>query len=187
MGVASMTPELLAQIRVNCEGAEGRIPHFYLDTKGNVTIGIGHLVLSSDHAANLELEPESEIVSDYIAVKNSVPGLIASVYAPLCKTRMTDANIDALLDSDLAGCSGQLSHKFPGMDSFPDPSQAGLLDMGFNLGIGKLGSKFPTFCKAVDARDWATCAKECHRLDIPESRNVWTVNMFNEAAKLQGL
>ncbi len=175
-----MTPDLLKQIKANCEQAEGRIAHLYLDTKGNVTVGIGHLVPSSGHAVNLELNPESAVASDYAAVRTAKPGMLASAYEPLCQSRMYPQDIDALLDDDLGQCHVDLNKRI-NIEPFPDPAQAAMLDMAFNLGVSGL-MKFSKLCSAALSGDWATAAAECHRKGISEERNHWTEQMFQRAA-----
>lgn len=175
-----MTPDLLAQIKANCEQTEGRIPHFYLDTKGNVTIGIGHYCPNVEAALLIPLSPMGAVASDYAAVQDAPPGLLAQSYSPMCDSRMTDADIDALLEDDLTACSAQLATKLP-FDTAPDPAQCAVLDMAFNLGTAKLMSGFPSFVAAFKGGDWATCAKECHRKGISEERNLWTAKLFNTA------
>ena len=44
--------------------------------------------------------------------------------------------------------------------------------MGFNLGVEKLISGFPSFVKAAKAKDWKKAAKESHRKPpVPKERN----------------
>lgn len=52
---------------------------------------------------------------------------------------------------------------YPGYDRFSDPRKTALVDMGFNLGIPTLKSKFPKFNDAVNRGDWNVAADESHR------------------------
>lgn len=177
-----MTKELLAQIKANCEREEGRVPHFYLDTRGGVTVGIGHLVPSLSHAVALALEPKSLVPSDFEAVNDAEPGLLAKAYEHLCHTRMTDEDIDARLSFDIAICEAQLDHRLD-ITTFPDPAAAACLDMAVNLGVAGLMT-YTKLCAAAKEGDWVTCASECYRHGISDQRNRWTAGLFREAASV---
>ena len=141
------------------------------------------MVASGAHAQLLDINPRDAILADYAKVQLAKPGLIASAYADLTTSRMTDAAIDTLLEADISACVLQLEHKL-GMVNFPDPAQGALTDMGFNLGVPGLLAKFPRLCAAAIAGDWVQCAEECHRRDVPYTRNTWTAMRFVEAGSL---
>ena len=71
----------------------------------------------------------------------------------------------------------------PGFDAFPAQAQEALLDMAFQLGARGLVNKFPHLVASVKARDWKTCAVQCHRAGIQEWRNVATADLFRHAAE----
>lgn len=75
-----------------------------------------------------------------------------------------------------------LTASFPDFNAYPAEACAALFDMAYNLGIGGLTSKFPTFCKAVKDKDWATAAQQCERGGIGDARNAWTKAQFEKAA-----
>jgi GH24 family phage-related lysozyme (muramidase) len=175
-----MTPDLLAQIKANCEREEGRVPHFYLDTRGAVTVAIGHLVPSLAHAVSLRMEPKEIIPADFEAVNAAEPGLLAKAYERLCHARMTDEDIDARLSFDIAICEAQLDHRLD-ITTFPDPAAAACLDMAVNLGVSGLMT-FTKLCAAAKEADWVTCASECYRHGISDQRNRWTAGLFRAAA-----
>ena len=70
-----------------------------------------------------------------------------------------------------------------GFDAFPNSAKTALIDMGFNLGLPKLGRLFPKFNDAVNRKDWATAAEESHRTKIQDSRNVDTRNQLIAASQ----
>ena len=138
---------------------EGAIPYMYLDTGGNVTVGVGNLLASANDAKQLGFVRRAD---------------------PAAKP---DAVITTLLNGRVTEFKAKLVAAFPDFDSYPDEACAALFDMGFNLGVPGLTSKFPTLCKAVKDKDWATAAKECHRASpVNDDRNDWTKAQFEKAA-----
>jgi GH24 family phage-related lysozyme (muramidase) len=171
----------------------------YLDTGGNVTVGVGNLLASANDAKLLgfvrRADPAAkppvtagpatptEIQTDFDNVNKQTAGKLFSYYRQFTKLDLPDAIIDSLLNSRVMEFKAKLAAAFPDFESYPDGVCAALFDMGFNLGVVGLTSKFPTFCKAVKDKDWATAAKECHRAPpINDDRNDWTKAQFDNAA-----
>jgi hypothetical protein len=96
--------------------------------------------------------------------------------------QLSQPDIDAMLLKKVKQFEGWVVSSFPEFDSWPDAAKCGVMDMGYNLGVGRLKSLFPHFCKAVLAKNWALAASECKRQDIPDARNQWTYNKFMEAS-----
>jgi len=178
---------------------EGAIPYMYLDTGGNVTVGVGNLLASATDAKQLgfvrRADPTAkppvtagpatpaEIQTDFDNVNKQTAGKIASYYQQFTKLDLPDAIITSLLNGRVTEFKAKLVATFPDFDTYPDEACAALFDMGFNLGVAGLTSKFPTFCKAVKDKDWATAAKECHRAaPVNDDRNDWTKAQFDKAA-----
>src|SRR5205807_1406002 len=99
----------------------------------------------------------------------------------LTTCRMNNAAIDALTAADIDLFTAQLKAVLPNWETYPEPAQAALFDMAYNLGIGGL-KKFPHMLAAVDAADWDTAAKECHRNGIGDARNAETAALFRQLA-----
>jgi GH24 family phage-related lysozyme (muramidase) len=169
------------------ESFEGRVPHMYLCTGGEITVGIGHAIATPTDALKLtwsidgRAATDDEIQADYASVAGAQKGLLAKSYAPLTKCRMADADIDALIESDVSRFESLLAAALPNWNTYAAPAQEALFDMAFNLGIGGL-KKFPHMLAAVDAGQWATAAAECHREGIGEARNQQTAALFLKAA-----
>lgn len=172
---------------------EGAIPYMYLDTGGNVTVGVGNLVASADAAKQLGFVSRADpgagaaaptaIQSDFDNVNRQTPGKSAGYYKQFTRLDLPDAIISSLLSARVTQFTAQLTAAFPDFESYPDEACAAIFDMGFNLGVSGLTSKFPTFCKAVRARDWATAALQCHRAPpVNDHRNNWTRARFEQAA-----
>jgi GH24 family phage-related lysozyme (muramidase) len=178
---------------------EGAIPSMYLDTGGNVTVGVGNLLASANDAqqfgfvrrAGPGAKPPvtarpataAEIQTDFDNVSQQTAGRIAGYYRRFTKLDLPDAIITELLSGRVTEFKAKLVAAFPDFDSYPGEACAALFDMGFNLGVAGLTSKFPTLCKAVKDKDWATAAKESHRAPpIDDDRNDWTKAQFEKAA-----
>jgi GH24 family phage-related lysozyme (muramidase) len=169
------------------ESFEGRVPHMYVCTGGEVTIGIGHAIQTPAAAPLLKWSvdgrpaTDDEIRSGYARVAAAGKGHTAVFYAPLSPCRMADADIDALVSGDVEKFEASLATALPNWSRYPAPAQAALFDMAFNLGLGGL-KKFPNMLAAVDAGQWDAAAAQCHRQGIAETRNQQTAELFRRAA-----
>lgn len=158
----------------------------YLDVVGKVTVGVGNMSPNADSAAELafvhadsnERAPESLIREQFAKVAEQEEGHSASHYAQYTTIRLDDDEIDQLLDARLDAFESGLERDFDGYDSFPEAAKLGLMDMAFNLGNRGLVEKFPTFTRAARGQDWGTCAEECKRSQIQDSRNEEVKELF---------
>jgi GH24 family phage-related lysozyme (muramidase) len=161
------------------EEAEGRVNHLYLDTRGNVTVGVGHMLPSLKHAMLLPFEPACDLAFDFHLVSASEVGHPAAHYEHLCKTRLAEADIDAVLYDDTAKFLKELRLVVPYL-SYPEFVQEAVFDMAYNLGLAGF-AKFQHLKAALDARNWKRCAEVCHRIGISEERNTRTAELFRSA------
>jgi GH24 family phage-related lysozyme (muramidase) len=169
--------------------SEGSIPHMYLDTVGKVTVGVGNMLPNVAAAqslpfvvrATLKRATKDEIKTDFDNVSKQMRGQIASRYKASTKLDLPENDINTLLDARIATFKSELKLKFPDFDSYPITVQFALTDMAFNLGTNGVVTKFPTFTKAIKARDWAEAAKQSHRPQVNSHRNK-TVKDWLEAA-----
>ena len=161
-----------SEIVARLEKFEGRVPHMYLCTGDEVTIGIGHAIATAADAAQ----------AGWQSVAAAQKGLVASSYAGLTTCRMNDAAIDQLAAADVDRFTQSLAANFPNWNSYPAPAQAALFDMAYNLGIGGL-KKFHNMLAAVDAGQWETAAQQCHRMGIGDARNQETAALFRQAGQ----
>lgn len=51
----SLNAKVKTEVIKNTENYEGRVPHLYLDTRGLVTVGIGHLIPNKSAMASIPL------------------------------------------------------------------------------------------------------------------------------------
>jgi len=178
------------QLRQMLMQGEGALRHMYLDTVGLVTVGVGHMIPNAEAAQALSFvvradgsaATSDQIAADYAGVSRQQKGLLAARYRQFTTLDMTDAAIQDLLSADIAGVEAGVRSKFAGYDDYPEPAQDALLDMAFNLGVTGLATHFPRLKAAAEARDWATCAAQCHRNGISEERNEKTRALFLSAA-----
>jgi GH24 family phage-related lysozyme (muramidase) len=167
---------------------EGVIPHLYLDSVGNATIGVGFLVASVYAASTLPfVNPDgSNTTPDQIAYEfNRVKALPsdkpADFYRTMNSPLLPMASIDQLLASKVNSFEVSLRRLYADYDAYPGVVKEALLDMVYNLGAAKLQAQYPKFNAAVRAHDWLVAAAECHRNGPSAERNAWTSQQFMEA------
>lgn len=184
--VDNMDQALRIKVRQLIKAGEGCIEHLYLDSVGKVTVGVGNMLPDVTAAQALAFvdretgDPASEamIAAEFELLSQQEADHIASYYRQFTGLILEPPTIDQLLDRRINGFLGGLRRNFEGFDTLPDPAQLGLMDMAFNLGSSGLINKFPTFTRAVRAGDWQTCAKECRRRGIQDSRNAEVRELF---------
>ena len=175
-----------------CEQFEGKVSHFYLDTVGRVTIGVGNMVPNVAPALLLALVTSSgaaatasEIAADFARVQAMPKGKLPEFYAaPGCLT-MPEAAIDALLRTRLEAFDAQLHELFPSFDLWPLSAQLAAMDMIYNLGERKEITGYPHFLASGRVRDFRGMASNCSRdKSVPSFsvRNAWTQREFLAAA-----
>lgn len=178
------------QLKAMLIDEEGNLPHMYLDTVGLVTVGVGHMIPSAEAARGLNFVVRADgsaaapdqAATEYASISQQQKGLVAEHYSQFARLAMTDSAIQDLLGTDIAGVEAGVRSRFAGYDDYPEPAQDALLDMAFNLGVEGLAAHFPHLKAAAEARDWATCAAQCHRNGISDARNQKTQALFESAA-----
>lgn len=175
---------------------EGVYSYMYLDTAEKVTVGVGQLLPNAEAAQKLAFvlrasanppvlarpATPDEIRADFDNVSQQPGGRTASFYKEFTKLDLPDSAIDAVLEAKIEEITKQLCIAFPDFTSYPAEACAAILDMGYNLGVEKLTTAFPSFSRAVRARDWATAAQECERRGPGPDRNNWTKAQLETAA-----
>ncbi len=181
-----MTEELLTAATKYFRKEEGVVSHMYLDTHKPplVTVGVGFMIPTAEAAVDYpfvnrhstERATPSAIRAEWRAI-NKLPGSkVASWYRPYTTLDLPDADIERLLRDKLQEFDAGLAKAFS-LD-IPEDAHLGLLDMAYSMGIHGLTTKYPKFCAAVRARDWATCAAECERKNVSKERNKATRALF---------
>ena len=169
-----------------CKGFEGSIPFMYLDTRGNVTVGVGFLVSSPTEACAYPFQSAGmpataqEVTAAWNQVKAMEPGHPAAFYEyPGCPT-LLQGDIDQHLAAEIDALDSQLQARFPAYVGLPDAWKMALLDMAWNLGLSGLMNGYPKMIAAVTAGNGSQAAAECHRNGIGNARNAWTANQFTQ-------
>ncbi len=181
------------------EQYEGRVPHLYRDSKGVVTVGVGHAVPSPAAAVTLPLwtvkdgkplaqAASNQILAEFQSIMAQPAGMKAERYTH--QLIMQDAGIDALRDTDIRGFYRELQKRYAvskgykqEFDDFPSDAQIALFDMIFNLGGPRLTKKFPSMNMAIKANDWRGAAAECNRPAVSPARNSFVRKRFMAAAE----
>lgn len=171
------------------KASEGSISHMYLDTVGKVTVGVGNMLPDVASAQKLsfvdrktqQTATKDAIKTDFETVSKLNKGMIASSYKKDTKLDLPNTAINTLLDSRIASFKNEIKLKFPSFDTYPMTVQFALLDMAFNLGTNGLVTKFPSFKKAIEAKEWKTAAKESNRPQVSSSRNATVKKWLEEA------
>ncbi|MCF6212154.1 MAG: hypothetical protein L3J88_12405 [Gammaproteobacteria bacterium] len=179
-----------ATLRAKMEKYEGKISHMYLDSKGFVTVGVGHLLKGLANAQKLNFKKNNnfpaskdEIKTDYEAVKKQPKNRLASFYKNYVKLKLLDLDINTLTNKHIDSFEGELKKIFPDFPTYPSEVRFALFDIIFNIGMTNLNRNWPKFKKAVIVKDWITAAKESNRKKpISKERNKYVKDLFEKAA-----
>lgn len=179
---------------------ENSYSYVYLDSKGLPTVGVGHLITSAAaastlpfHKADGTLATQQEIKDMLAAVESHaqpaecIAGKTSKCYAAThfkqySTLTLEQADIDALTKKHLTDFDSDLHKIYKDFDTYPAAVKKALYDMIYNLGAKGLKNKFPTFTKAIKARDWQKAADESHRKGISDTRNDYVKALLKQAA-----
>lgn len=169
---------------------EGSVAWMYRDTVGLITVGVGNMLPNVEAALKLpfrvqssgDLAGEPAVRKEFSRVQALAPAKLPKFYYEYEALILSDGDIDRLLASRVGVFETQLRREFPHYDTFPDSAKLGLIDMAYNLGVGKLEKTYPHFDSAVFDQNWEAAATLCHRNGPSEARNDWTKQQFLEAA-----
>ncbi|MCE2030390.1 hypothetical protein [Sessilibacter corallicola] len=181
------------------EEYEGRYNHMYLDTKGKVTVGVGHLIANKAAAAFVVMytvkngQPSTIATTkqkqdEYDVIAKQKKNYKASWYKQHTSLVMKDSDINAqrkkhidTFYSELVGVYKKSKGYTSDFDDFPVEVQKALFDMIFNLGQTKLRNVFVNFNKAIKKEQWDVAAKQSNRPDVNAARNKYVRDLFNAA------
>jgi GH24 family phage-related lysozyme (muramidase) len=171
---------------------EGTVDHMYLDTRGNVTVGVGKLL---PDAASAEALPFRHRTTGILATAEEIgvefehiQGIempdcaIAGYYEPFTRLYLSQSDIDGLALKHLRADFRALLRQYPDFGNFPLPAQIALLDMLYNLGPPVMSS-YSNMRRAIHAADWEAAARQSARSGISDERNQHVFNLFMEAAR----
>ncbi|KJY95382.1 hypothetical protein [Pseudoalteromonas ruthenica] len=168
---------------------ENKIKHFYLDSEGYVTIGVGHLVPDKGSASQLLMYKVNEnglgvpaTVQDkqkeFETVSKQRRNYKAGWYKQFTNLEMKELDIDNQLNKhfdsfyrDLVRIYKKSNGYIDDFDNFDKAVQVALFDMIFNLGAHKIVNIFKEFDSAIKAGDWTKAAQESYRYQLSPERN----------------
>ncbi|WP_151174109.1 glycoside hydrolase family protein [Pseudoalteromonas ruthenica] len=184
------SPTEKVNLRAKMEKYEGKINHMYLDSKGYVTVGVGHLIKDLASAQKLSFKKSNnmpatkdEIKADYEAVKKQPKNRLAFSYKRYVKLKLSDLDINTLTNKHIDSFESELKRIFPDFSTYPSEARLALFDIIFNVGMTDFNSEWPRLKKAVKAKDWSEAAKESNRKPpISAERNKYVRDLFEKAA-----
>jgi GH24 family phage-related lysozyme (muramidase) len=187
-----MAPTLF-EVKLLIAPSEGNKSFMYVDTTGNVTVGIGNMLPSAAAAIKLNFvnrttknkASPAEIANDFDAVSKQPKAMAANYYQKFTNTDLPDGDIDSLFSDRVDEFQKALKKAYPKYDSYPKPVQLAILDMAFNLGVGALKStvKWPKLNAAIAAQGWKKASEDCFRPDANGVRNAKIKALFLEGSK----
>jgi hypothetical protein len=179
---------------------EGKVNFMYLDVKGLVTVGIGHLIDPLPMALKLEFgQPgggaasAGQITAEWQTVKSRTD-LISqggAAFGAITKLRLTDKGIAVMVKDSAAAIEKYITTNpsaqkfYANFDRWPADAQLGFMGVAWGgIPIPQFGwHKFPEACKV---EDWDTAAKECKiSSPIAAGRNEAHQLMFTNAAAVK--
>jgi hypothetical protein len=160
----TIRPAVTAAFRGYTERLEGRTRNPYADVKGLVTVSFGCLIdpiglaLRLDWRIGDRAATAAEVRDDWQTVKAIGPNnRTATSQAALTSIRLSDAAVEALLWSRLAGNAEWLQrHLFPGFSGLSADAQLAILSTAWAIGCDfrHTDPPRPALIAAISAGDW---------------------------------
>ncbi|WP_351008463.1 hypothetical protein [Shewanella sp. S1-58-MNA-CIBAN-0166] len=196
--VVPISGSLKVILKKNLEKYEGRVPHMYLDSVGQVTVGIGHMmtdvqaaqkvpfVVSSSRvpATAQQIEDEFNLIkAQWVRVQGAQKLPNAAYYKKFTKLELLNTDIDVIRDSHIVNFEKELKglYGYSTFSTYPDDVKLALFDMIFNLGLTRLSNKFVNFNIHIKASDFKKAALESNRHQLSTDRNFYVRNLLSNA------
>ncbi len=184
-----LTDNEINTLRTNIERYEGKVPHMYLDSRGFVTVGVGHLLSKVEDAqkvlfqkANGEAASAEDIAAEFTRVAEQQGNRVASYYKQFTTLSLSDDTMDQLTNKHIDSFYDELKVIYDDFDTFPSSVKLALFDLIFNLGMTSLRKKWPKLNGCVAAKDWAGAADNCRRRGIADERNDYVKTLLLSGA-----
>ena len=194
-----LKPAIQHAVARKLEEYEGRHNHLYLDTVGEVTVGIGHLIPDRHSIASVQMyvtqnghptTPATTVQkqAEYDHISKQKRNYRAAWYKQFCTLQMRDSDINVQRDHHINNFHTELTslysrangYRIP-FDEMPDEVQMALFDMIFNLGATRLQSQFIKFNAAIKSQDWVRASQESNRPQVSMTRNTYVKQLFQAA------
>ena len=193
--VAGARPRAVPGARALCSEIlrwEGYRRDMFVDGRGNVMTGVGHFLPNARAALALPWKHKAtglpatgrEIWAAFEQVRAQAAGHAAPAHQ-----RASDLLLPPGFAIDLAirrlerQSLPALRRLCPGFDAFPLPAQRALVDMVYDLGVGRFG-RVGNLIAACAQRNFRKAALHCHRWTSGPARNHATRDLFLDAADL---
>ena len=175
-----------SDVRPFVEQNEGNVPHLYGDSRGNVTVGIGHLVPDLGAAQAIALinkftgvpATPDEVARDF-EIARTLGSELASDYEDPTILRLGPGEADRLFEVDFI-VHFSAADNFYSMEFLPAPVQIGLFDLAFQRGGPALVAEYVDLGGALRRRDWSRAGREANAKQTP-NRNAARQQKFQEA------
>ena len=163
-------PALMDVLVEDCTEREGEIPWLYLDVRGLVTTGIGHLLHSAIEASQLPFmlyarrATVPEISMDFVRVQNMPSGHVADFYKSPLSPTLPPGYASDLCKSELANTYlPGITKLVPDLYQRPPEVARALVTIAYCTGLGGL-AKFTHMLASVKRGDYQGIAdrKEYH-------------------------
>jgi len=187
-----VTESVKSKLRSKLGEYEGQVVHMYLDTKGFVTVGVGHMMASAEEAKKISFVNASsgvpaskkEIEDEYVLIKSKSFGMNypARKFKTFTKLKLTDSTINEITNKHITSFEGELKQIYGATEfnSYPENVKLALFDMIFNLGMPKLKTGYPKFNKYIKAKDYKSAALESNRIGIAVERNQYVKDLLSK-------
>lgn len=180
------------ELRKKLAKYEGTVFHMYLDSKGYVTVGVGHLINTVADAQKLSFIDEKtkkkatadEIKTDFETISKQQKNKLASFYKPHTKLVLEQTDIDGLTNEHIDNFYKELKKIYSDFDDYPEEARLALFDMIFNLGMTNLKTSWTNFNDAIKSKDWQKAADNSSRKSpVSAERNMYVKDLLEKAAK----
>jgi len=180
---------------------EGKVNFMYLDVKGLVTVGVGHLIDPIHQALKLEFRKKGgnspvsagEVQAEwqYVKSRKDLMNRGGEAYGPITSLELSDNGIKAMVQSHANGIENYIktnasaSKFYKDFDTWPADAQLAFFGVAWGgIPIPQFGwHKFPEACRV---QDWDKAAAECKITSpIAAGRNEAHKMMFLNAAAVQ--
>ena len=170
-----------AAFRLHIHRYETPVPYMYLDDRGNVTVGLGHLIPDINAAKQLLFHDrktklgsaKTHIGNAYNLVKNSgLAGDDHRVFKNLTHIDLDFGAIDVLFNSDVSAFLANLKTPVPQFETYPATAQLGILDLVYNFGVAGFVREYPILIGALRFRNWIEVADESGREALNAQGNI---------------
>ena len=187
-----VTESVKAKLRSKLEQYEGKVEHMYLDTRGFVTVGIGHMMASAEDAKKISFinassgsaATKQEIEDEYTLIKSKPFGAAypARRFKSATKLKLTDSTINEITNKHIASFEAELKQIYGATEfnKHPENVKLALFDMIFNLGMPKLKNNYPRFNRFIKACDYKSAATESNRNGIAAERNQYVKDLLSK-------